>query len=163
MRLEAQSIRPEPCPDAEPTITVHDSSNNGKKAVEDESYTPMPSAAPKECQAKRPSGEQTNFMPKRQAQTKVERRIVKQMHRGMPNKPIKKTSARYSTIQPNGSSRPHVLKTSSQIAQLAIEWQKSQAFSQERIRSIAQRVGLPNRKVYKWVWDRKKEAALAQP
>jgi hypothetical protein len=37
------------------------------------------------------------------------------------------------------------------------EWKKSQDFTQERIKSIAERLGLPNRKVYKWVWDRKKE------
>ncbi len=72
---------------------------------------------------------------------------------------LKSKSARYKTVQPNGSSRPHVLKTCTQLEALNAEWLQSSTFSTARIRAIAARVGLTNRKVYKWVYDRKKESS----
>lgn len=71
-----------------------------------------------------------------------------------------KQSSRYSTVQPNGSSRPHVLKNRKQVAFLRSEWNKDQQFDANRIIQIANKLKMPRRKVYKWVWDRKKEVEL---
>lgn len=68
------------------------------------------------------------------------------------NKPL-----RYKTIQPNGACRPHVIKDPKQVFELATEWAISHHFDTARIRAIAKRLGMTHRKVYKWVWDRKKE------
>jgi transposase len=52
-----------------------------------------------------------------------------------------------------------VLKTCTQLEALNAEWLQSSTFSTARIRAIAARLGLTNRKVYKWVYDRKKESS----
>ena len=67
---------------------------------------------------------------------------------------------RYATVQPNGSSRPHVLKSEKQIAELEKEWKKSQNTQVKRIRVIAARLSLRPLAVYKWFWDRKRETNI---
>jgi hypothetical protein len=34
------------------------------------------------------------------------------------------------------------------------EWATNQNFETDRIRAIANRLGIPHRHVYKWVWDK---------
>jgi hypothetical protein len=50
-----------------------------------------------------------------------------------------------------------VIKDPKQVFELAAEWAISHHFDTARIRAIANRLRMTHRKVYKWIWDRKKE------
>lgn len=67
--------------------------------------------------------------------------------------PLVSQSSRYKTVQPNGTSRPHVLKTCKQLDTLAEEWSRSPEFDNVRIKALAAKLGITKRKVYKWVYD----------
>jgi phosphoribosylformylglycinamidine (FGAM) synthase PurS component len=72
---------------------------------------------------------------------------AKKAVRTLRAKPISREAggARYSTFQPNGTSRPHVLKNPEQIAALYDEWEKTHTVNGKRIKAIAARLGLTNR------------------
>ena len=64
-------------------------------------------------------------------------------------------------IKPSGSvkvrGKTRIRLSQDQIAFLELEFQKDANFSSTRVTKVAERIGLPRTKVYKWTWDRRQQ------
>ena len=67
------------------------------------------------------------------------------------NKKIKTSGS----VKVRGKTR--IRLSQDQIAFLELEFQKDANFSSTRVTKVAERIGLPLTKVYKWTWDRRQQ------
>lgn len=76
---------------------------------------------------------------------------------GMHESNDSSSESKMNDAQESGKKLRRRRMTFEQAETLEHEWRKDQAWTSQRISSIAKRLGLNRTKVYKWTWDRRKK------